>query len=175
MDNFSIRWVGTVHTGDDFELILQTLEAGRDEGPLILAPRASFRTPSSDTNRNYRSLVFENPDWLGAHLAEHRNDLNHEIWLGICQEVPREKRDLATAALWHFAVLLDDLAKRNKRRPRPARAAAIEENLKPLDYGTVGTAPISSFKAVLSHSGEAFDDVAAAHGALPPTILILQS
>jgi len=173
MDNFSIRWVGTVHTGDDFELILQTLEAGRDEGPLILVPRASFRTPSSGTNRNYRSLVFENPDWLGAHLAEHREDLNHEFWLGICQEVPHGKRDLAAAALWHFAALLNDLVKRSTRRPRPARAAANKERA-PMDYGAIETAPISSFRAILNHTGDAFDDLALAHGALPPSILILQ-
>ena len=73
MDKFRIRWVDSVHTCDDFELILQALEVGRDEGPIILVPRRTARRLGTKAGADYQALVFENPDWLGAHLVEYRD------------------------------------------------------------------------------------------------------
>lgn len=172
MDRFRVRWIDSVHTGDDFEQILQFLEVGRDEGPLILVPQQTSHRPRFDAKQNYQAVVFENPDWLGAHLAEHRHDLNHQIWLGISEAVPREKRDLATAALWHFAKLLNDLAGSNKKRKKTMGTAEGVEAAKPFNYQAIEQAPISSFNAVLEQTGEAFVEVAAAHRDLPSSILI---
>ncbi|MBO9380884.1 hypothetical protein GG804_29475 [Sphingomonas histidinilytica] len=172
MDSFTIRWMESMHTGDDFSFINQTLEAGLDEGPLILAPQKARRTPPSGMQQDYRALVFVNPDWLAAHLVEHQEELSHEFWLGICQDVPRERRETAESALWHFAKLLDDLSGRNRKRPRPAKAALSNENSRPLTYGSVTDPTISNFEAVLEQVGDGFDAVALAHKSLPARILI---
>ena len=59
MDKFRIRWVDSMHTGDNFELILQALEVGRDEGPIILVPRRAARRLGTKAGADYQALVFE--------------------------------------------------------------------------------------------------------------------
>lgn len=173
MDKFHIRWMDSVHTGDNFELILQTLEVGRDEGPIILVPQRAASKPGFQAGSDYQALVFDNPDWLGAHLMEHQDELNHEIWLGICENVPREKRQSATGALWHFAKLLNKLrGAKQKKRSRSARASSSPENSVPLTYGAVKESPIESFDALIEQSGEAFESLAADYKNLPESVLI---
>lgn len=172
LDKFKIRWVDSVHTGDDFELILQTIEMGRDEGPIILVPRRSARKPGSQKGADYQALVFDNPDWLDAHFMEHQDELNHEIWLGICENVPREKRPNATGALLYFANLLNELGGRNRKSPRSVKAISSSENLISLTYGAVKESPIESFDALIEQSGEAFESLAADYKNLPKSILI---
>ncbi len=172
LEKFKIRWVDSLHTGDDFELILQTLEVGRDEGPIILVPQRAGRKPGFQTGSDYQALVFDNPDWLGAHLMEHQDELNHEIWLGICENVPREKRQIATGALWHFAKLLNKLGGGKRKRSRSARASSSPENSVPLTYKAVKESPIESFDALIEQSGEAFESLAADYKNLPESILI---
>lgn len=172
MDKFKIRWVDSFHTGDYFEHILQALEVGRDEGPIILVPQRAARKLGSQARSNYQALVFENPDWLEAHLMEHQTELDHEIWLGICENVPREKRQSATGALWHFAKLLDELGGRNRKHPRSARAISSSENSSSLTYGAVKAPPIESFNAFLEQSGDAFESLAAEYKNFPASVLI---
>lgn len=168
MDTFRIRWVDSMHTADDFELILQALEVGRDEGPIILVPRRTARRLGPQAGADYQALVFDNPDWLGAHLIEHREQLDHEIWLGVCEDVPREKRQNATGALWHFAKLIDELSGRNRKLPRPARAAASAS----LVYGAVKEPATECVEAFLEQSGDAFESLAAEYESLPASVLI---
>ncbi|GEO00582.1 hypothetical protein NSE01_24140 [Novosphingobium sediminis] len=168
MDKFRIRWVDSMHTGDDFELILQALEVGLDEGPIISVPRQAARRLGTKVGADYQALVFDNPDWLGAHLMEHRDQLDQEIWLGVCEDVPRDRRQNATAALWHFAKLINELAGRNRKLPRPARAASSA----PLVYGAVEESPTESVEAVLEQSGEAFESMASEYKDFPASILI---
>lgn len=166
MDKFRIRWVDLMHTGDDFELILQALEVGRDEGPIILVPQRTARRLGTKAGADYQALVFENPDWLGAHLVEYRNQLDQEIWLGVCEGVPREKRQDATVALWHYAKLINELA--GRKRPRPGRAGSLA----PLVYGAVEEPPAECVEAFLEQSGEAFETMALEYKNIPATILI---
>lgn len=168
MDKFRIRWVDLMHTGDDFELILQALEVGRDEGPIILVPRRTARRLGPQVGADYQALVFDNPDWLGAHLIEHRDQLDHEIWLGVCEDVPREKRRNATGALWHFAKLINELAGRKPKVPRPARAALSTSFV----YGAVKEPPTEHVEAFLEQSGDAFESLATEHRNLPTSVLI---
>lgn len=168
MDKFRIRWVDSMHTGDDFELILQALEVGRDEGPIILVPRRTARRLGTQAGADYQALVFENPDWLGAHLIEHRDQLDHEIWLGVCEDVPREKAQNAKGALWHFARLVDELAGRNRKLSRPAKAAASAS----LVYGAVKEPPTECVEAFLEQSGDAFESLAAEYKSFPASVLI---
>ena len=168
MDKFRIRWVDSMHTGDDFELILQALEVGRDEGPIILVPRRTARRLGTQAGADYQALVFENPDWLGAHLIEHRDQLDHEIWLGVCEDVAREKAQNATGALWHFARLVDELAGRNRKLSRPAKAAASAS----LVYGAVKEPPTECVEAFLEQSGDAFESLAAEYRSFPASVLI---
>lgn len=168
MDKFRIRWVDSMHTGDDFERILQALEVGRDEGPIILVPRRTVLRLGPQAGADYQALVFDNPDWLGAHLIEHRDQLDHEIWLGVCEDVPREKRQNATGALWHFAKLINEFAGRNRKLPRPARAAPSAS----LVYGAVKEPPTECVEAFLEQSGDAFESLAAEHKSFPASVLI---
>lgn len=168
MDKFRIRWVDSMHTRDDFELILQALEVGRDEGPIILVPQRTARRLGTKAGADYQALVFENPDWLGAHLVEYRDQLDQEIWLGVCEDVPRDRRQNATGALWHFAKLINELGGRNRKLPRPARAASSE----PLMYGAVKAPPTESVEAFLEQSGDAFESLAAEYKNLPASVLI---
>ncbi|WP_168727534.1 MULTISPECIES: hypothetical protein [Sphingomonas] len=168
MDKFRIRWVDSVHTCDDFELILQALEVGRDEGPIILVPRRTARRLGTKAGADYQALVFENPDWLGAHLVEYRDQLDHEIWLGVCEGVPREKRQNATVALWHYAKLINELAGRHRKLPRPARAASSA----PLVYGAIKEPPTECVEAFLEQFGDAFESMAAEYKNFPANILI---
>lgn len=168
MDKFQLRWIDSLHTGDDFEIILQALEVGRDEGPIILVPGTASRKSASQMRSDYHALVFDNPDWLGAHLAEHQDELSHEIWLGICENVPREKRQIATGALLQFAKLLNELRVRKSKPRRSARALSRE----PLTCGSVKEPPIESFDVLLEQSGEVFEEIAAEFKNLPASILI---
>ena len=168
MDKFRIRWVDSVHTCDDFELILQALEVGLDEGPIISVPRRAARRLGTKAGADYQALVFENPDWLGAHLVEYRDQLNHEIWLGVCEGVPRERRQDATVALWHYAKLINELAGWNRKLPRPGRAGSLA----PLVYGAVKEPPAEFVEAFLEQSGDAFESMAAEYKNFPANILI---
>ena len=172
MDTFKIRWVGSVHTGDDFGLILQALDVGHDEGPIILVPQRTSGKIGSKLGSFYQALVFDNPDWLGAHLVEHQDELSHEIWLGICENVPQEKRQNATGALWHFAKLLNKLGGKDRKPSRSARTISSPENCVSLTYGAVKEAPIERFDAFIVQSGDAFESLAADYKNLPASVMI---
>ncbi|QHD69732.1 hypothetical protein GS397_23640 [Sphingobium yanoikuyae] len=170
LEKIKVRWVDTMHTGDDFDLILQALEVGLDEGPLMLVPRR--RRPAPQAEASYHAQVFENPDWLRAHFSEHESELNHEFWIGICENLDCQRRDTATAALWHFCRLTDALAGRNKKGRRLAQSIRENKGERELTYGAIPAPPQDSFDAVLENVGDAFDDVALLHKDLPRTILI---
>lgn len=172
MKKFTLRWIGSMHTGDEFELILQALEAGLDEGPLVVAPQPPSRGSGQRKASHYRAQVFENPDWLRAHFAEHSDDLDNEFWIGICENIDRRHQGTATAALWHFSRLLDELAGRYKVRSKPSHSAPEGQNDSQLTYGAITSSPQDSFVAILDNVGEAFAEVSRMHRGLPSSVLI---
>jgi len=120
MERARIRWIEPQHTGDDFGQIKDAMEAGDDEGPIILLPVRQRGRGISKASGRYPAQLFENPLWLIAHLVEHANDLDREFWIGICENRERST-DAVTSGLWHFKELLNRLGGMKRSTCLPAK------------------------------------------------------
>ncbi|MEE4212433.1 MAG: hypothetical protein V2I43_24580 [Parvularcula sp.] len=172
MDKLQIRWIEPQHTGDDFEQIKQSMEVGDDEGPIILLPVRQRRSGITKASARYPAQLFENPLRLIAHLAEHKDDLDREFWLGICEVPAGGEPDVATSAVWYFKELLNELGGMNRRSRLPARAQEEAEKFGGMTYEAIPEPPLSAVDMIIDNTGEAFADIAKALGDLPRSIMI---
>ena len=172
MDKLQIRWIEPQHSGDDFEQIKHAMEVGDDEGPIILLPVRQQRGGSAKASSRYPAQLFENPLWLIAHLVEHRDDLDREFWVGICDVRPDDETRASTSGAWYFKELLNELGGMNRRSRLPARAKAEAEKFASMTYGAISEPPLNSVDMIIENTGEAFEDIAQAFGELPHSILI---
>ena len=172
MDRVQIRWIEPQHTGDDFEQIKRSMEVGDDEGPIILLPVRQDRSKIARASARYPAQLFDNPLWLGAHLYEYADDLNHEFWLGVCEASPEASTEVATSGLWYFKELLNDLGGMNRRArfKKPAREEA--DKFASMTYEAIPEPPMAAVDIIIENAGEAFEDIAEAFGELPRSILI---
>lgn len=172
MDKLQIRWIEPQHTGDDFEQIRRAMEVGDDEGPIVLLPVPQRRAGSTRASSRYPAQLFENPLWLIAHLVEHRDGLDREFWLGICEAPAGRKTSAATSGAWYFKELLNELGGMNRRSRLPARASKEAEEFAGMTYGAISEPPLIAIDIVIENAGDAFEDIAQTLDELPRSILI---
>lgn len=109
-----VDWPFSHDALDDFEQIRCTLEAGGDEGPLLIlvSPRPSPRwTPAEP-------LIFKDVDCYIAFLASDDDRLADERWAGLVRGSARDNGPLALAALDALKSLVPA---RRKKRPGTRR------------------------------------------------------
>ena len=172
MDKVKIRWLDSQHTGDDFEQIIQSMEVGDDEGPIILLPVRQRGRNSNNASARYPAQLFKNPLWLGAHLVEYADDLNHEFWLGVCEASPKAITDVATSGLWYFKELLNDLGGMNRRTRFKKSAREEAEKFASMTGSAEPVPPMTAVDILIENTGEAFEDIAHAFSELPRSIMI---
>lgn len=172
MEKVQIRWIEPQHTGDDFEQIKQSMEVGDDEGPLILLPVRQRHSGTTKASARYPAQLFENPLWLIAHLVDHRDDLDREFWVGICEVPASDETRAATSGAWYFKELMNELGGMNRRSRLPARAREEAEKFAGMTYGAISEPPLTAIDIIIENTGEAFEDIAHAFGELPRSIMI---
>lgn len=91
--------------------IREQLEAGGDEGPLLVLSAGGQRRPG----REQFVAIFRNVDWYIASLGEEADNAPRERWVGLIRGSQRENGDAAVAALQRMA---HRLAPKVARRPK---------------------------------------------------------
>lgn len=172
---FEIRWAESQHGSTDWNIIVDCFERYHDDVPVMLLPCDPPGWSRPPALKPYRAQVFRNVLWLESHLAHHADQLDSEIWLGLCEGVSTENCEIAVSALWHLAELLNDVGKLNPRVATPAlaaRRAREAAKLPDLDYGSIKGPALSDFRAIVSHIGDPVEEILAAYGDLPESMMI---
>ena len=158
MRQIQIEWFDTHHAQDNIADLRNGLEAGGDEGPLLVVPfRPKARTPQT---RGRHPTMFTNIDDYIAHLAAHSTTADGDRWAGLVRGVPQSDRALALGVLERVKNLIAPHAPRPQRGPsRQARPPAD-------DYAVLtGPHPLTE-NVELENIGEGFTDITTAFPAL---------
>lgn len=148
MREIEIDWACSHDATDDESMIMGLLEAGGDEGPLIILPWSSHPGRS---NRSDEVEVFENALHYVAHLAMHEADGPGERFVGLVRGEDRKNGDEALAALLHLKRTLV----RRPSSPRGRRKRTGAESGRWAYTGVPGfTGPLR-----IVHAGEYAEDV----------------
>lgn len=121
-----ISWPEAHHPGDGTSLIEQSMEAGLDDGPLLVLPLDRGRGPKKP---HFVPTIFPEVVHYLAHLSEYADDLGGERCLAIVQH--GADRDVALAFLMHLQQLAapgtDGIPKRrlDKRQIEPMDSHVI--------------------------------------------------
>lgn len=146
----TIDWTLSHDVTDKSEWIMSTLEAGYDEGPLIVV-EAIARPPGRRPGRA-TAWIFQDCSWYLAHLAYHADDLSGERWVGIVRGTARANGPTALSALRYVQAAIAPPQRRPltlSRRPQPSIPNySVVESFEPLSE------PIS-----IEHVGEGKSDV----------------
>lgn len=169
----TIHWIESLHSGDEGDYIQQCAEVGGDEGPILLLPcRYRASGPVFKAKGQYPAQLFENILHVIAHLIEYRDELNEEFWLGIYRGGYSARSLEATAAMWQYKELLNDLSGASKRRPMPTKAKVEAEKYRAMTYSSIEECPDAECDMLLTNEGEAFGDIVGRWKDLPGTLLI---
>ena len=152
MSTIEVDWPGSHDAADDASFVMAMLEAGYDEGPLLVVPCDPARSPSFRAAGGPQ--VFKDTSHYIAHLVAHEGQLSGDRWVGLVRGSERENGTAALAALTH---LRDAIAPRKRRRSASPAA---------LDYSAYSDNPGFSGELRIVHVGEYADEVHAAFPAL---------
>ncbi len=164
MRTVTIDWPVSHDAADGEDAIMGSLEAGYDEGPLIVLPWG----PGGPGRGRPGSgpLVFADASDYLAHLAMHGDEVSGERSVGLVRGSARENGEAALAAL----AALRDKVPAAGRRPRPSGRVAQPPAA---DYASYAGTPALADEVRVEHIGEGLDDVRRRFpslvGALPPT------
>jgi hypothetical protein len=172
METLRIRWIDSQDMGDDFEQLKQSMEIGDDEGPIILLPVPQRGPGIRKATTRYPAQLFENPLWLVAYLFEHADDLNTEVWLGICEVSTRSQAATATSGAWYFKQLINDLGGMNRRSRVPAKAKKNSAKFANMTHWLISEPPLPVVDIIIENTGEAFEEIAEAFDKLPRSVMI---
>ncbi len=173
MEKMTITWLEPLHSGDEGDYIQQCAEVGGDEGPILLLPcRNRASGPVSKAKGQYPAQLFENILHVIAHLIEYRSELDEEFWLGIYRGGDSARSPEATAAMWQYKELLNDLSGASRKRRMPAKAQAEAETNRAKTYSAIAECPDTACDMLVINEGEAFGDIADRLKGLPQTLLI---
>lgn len=173
MEKMTIHWIESLHSGDEGDYIQQCAEVGGDEGPILLLPcRNRASGPISKAKDQYPAQLFETILHVMAHLIEYRSELDEEFWLGIYRGGDSARSPEATAAMWQYKELLNDLFGGSRKRRMPAKAQAEAEKYRAMTYSSIAECPDVTCDMLVINEGEAFSDIAGRLKGLPETLLI---
>lgn len=175
MDRLHIRWDGPHHTGDDTSLLRDAIAIADDEGPIILVPNHRRGRAKSKAALAYGTQVFESMSWLISHIAVHGEDLDCEFMLGICEDVPQDRRDLAISGLCRIGHFLNKTAGFARKQRVPGTAQTSVKNWAEMKHGTVSDAPVKDFSLRVENGGDSYEEIARLFPDLLPNMLILAS
>ncbi|WP_375398137.1 hypothetical protein [uncultured Sphingomonas sp.] len=145
------------HDYEDFN-IREQLEAGGDEGPLLVLSAEGRRRPG----REQFVAVFRNVDWYIASL-EHDGNVPRERWVGLVRGSDRENGDAAIVALQRLAHrLLSKVA----QRPKPI--GSRDRDQVSIAYGALTDAVDWDGDLAIENRGEGFANVSRMYPAWNP-------
>lgn len=173
MEKMTITWLESLHSSDESDYIQQCAEVGGDKGPILLLPcRNRGSAPVSKAKGQYPAQLFENILHVIAHLIVYRGELDEEFWLGIYREGDSARSAEATAAMWHYKELLNDLSGASRKRLMHAKARGEAEKYRAMTYSSILECPDAAYDILLTNEGKAFGDIAGRLKGLPQTLLI---
>jgi hypothetical protein len=156
-----IEWPYSHDRGD--RDIQSQLEAGGDEGPLLVLSAERSSSPGSVKVIG----VFLNVDWYLASLVDDDEVTPRERWVGLVRGSDRDNGDAAVASLQRLALALAPT-----RKSRPVRGSLARAAVDKTPYGALTEAAEFDGSITIENSGEAFDDVVAAYPMLLPRMSV---
>lgn len=154
-----IDWPSS-HDHEDFN-IREQLEAGGDEGPLLVLSPEGRRRPG----REQFVAIFRNVDWYIASLVEQTDNSPRERWVGLVRGSERENGDAAVAALQRLA---HRLALKVARRPKSIESQ--DRDQVSVTYGALTDAVDWDGDLAIENHGDGFDDVSRMYPVLEPAM-----
>lgn len=130
------------HPGD----ILAQIEAGYDEGPLLIVP--ALARPVGGRPARVRACAFRTAADYLAHLAFHADALEGERWVGIVRGAAKTNGETALAALQHIVARLAEIGSAKRRRLPSGR----------LEYATASRIHVQR-ETEIRQNGEAREEV----------------
>lgn len=142
--------------------IQSQLEAGSDEGPLLVLSAERSSSP-----RSVKVIgVFCNVDWYLASLVDDEEATTRERWVGLVRGSERNNGDAAVAALQRVALAIEPA-----RKPRRTRSSRSQEPVEKTPYAV--TNPVDFEGSItVENGGDGFNDVVQAHPAMLPRMLV---
>ena len=151
-----IYWPYSHDRGDDN--IEYQLEAGGDEGPLLVIPARRRTKPGSPTAIG----VFKNVDWYLSSLAFNDDaDVSRERWVGLVRGSDRANGDAAVAALQRLAHNLS-----TTRKVRLGPLGHRGKTVSSVPEGALTELIAFDGSIMIKNDGEGFKDVARVYPAL---------
>lgn len=150
------------HDHEDFN-IREQLEAGGDEGPLLVLSAEGRRRPG----RERFVAIFRNVDWYIASLVEQADNAPRERWVGLVRGSDRENGDAAVAALQRMA---QRLAPKVARRPKST--GSQDRDQVSVTYGAFTDTVDWEGDLAIENQGDGFDDVSRMYPALEPAMRV---
>jgi hypothetical protein len=145
----TIDWPCSHDASDGDDAIMQSLEAGYDEGPLIVVPWGrpgrGWGRPAGD------ALVFADASQYLAHLAMHADEVSGERSVGLVRGSACRNGEAALAALVGLRGQLSGAA-------QPPRGPGRARRPEPLNYAAYAGTPVFDGEVRVEHVGEGLDD-----------------
>lgn len=164
IDHIQVQWFGTHHAQDAENLIRSHLEAGGDEGPLLIVPWGSRAGRSLKSGQ--QPTLFKDVDCYIAHLTAHSDTVEGDRWAGLVRGVRQNDRALALGVMARIAKLIAP------HPPRPHRGPSRRPRPPAEDYAVlVGPHPLSADIEV-ENFGDGFDEISATFPALTENMLL---
>lgn len=143
--------------------IREQLEAGGDEGPLlVLSAKGSRRL-----DREQLVAIFRNVDWYMASLVEHKDNVPRERWVGLVRGSDQENGDAAIAALQRLANQISP-----KMTQRAKSIGSRDRDQISVVYGALTDAVDWDGNLAVENRGEGFDDVSRMYPSLEPAMQV---
>ena len=154
MKTVTIDWPTSHHCDDDHDQVRQQLEAGGDEGPLLVVPMKESGTGRARA----KCQIFRDVDSYVGHLAmgEVEGDAEGERWVGLIRGSFHNNETEGLASLYYLKGLLDPKTKR-RRLKNPAATNDHFVMIGPFTSEGVQT---------IENLGDGFDEVSTAFPAL---------
>lgn len=150
MIEITIDWCDGHNVQDwdgDPDWIGQHLEAGYDQGPLLVIPEPRPGRPKPVP------LLFQNVSTYISHLAIYKDQLDGERWIGLVRECEPSEVEDVLAAMHKLGVM----SAGSLTRPMPFRVKSPISP--PMDYQVL-TGPFKQSKRVMiDHQGEGLDEL----------------
>ncbi len=150
------------HDCSDYDIQTQ-LEAGGDEGPLLVLSAGGRRGPRS----NGLVAVFPNVECYLARLNGDADDFPRERWVGLVRGSDRENGVAAVAALQRMADIVAPRSRVSKPRSRFAHKTAKVVPDWALSEAVIYDGPIE-----IENCGEGFEDVGISYPVLSTTMKV---
>lgn len=150
MTEITIDWCSAHNVQEwdgDPDWVAQQLEAGFDEGPLIVVPEPRPGGPKTIPQ------IFRDVSTYISHLACYRDQLDGERWIGLVRGWDSLEHENVLAAIYKLGVL----SASKPVRPMPFRDKSKASP--PMDYQVLAGPFKQTTRVMIDHQGEGLDEV----------------